>query len=346
MESVSAYSMTLKQVVEALVFASPKPLTTKEILAALKSAGNPEKTDDASALEYAKTKEDELEAVLAEIAREMVDTGRSFQLMEQANGWSLVTDPKAVHWVRQLYPEAKPTRLSGPQLETLAIIAYRQPVTRADIEAVRGVAVDGPVQVLMERSLIKIAGRAELPGRPLLYSTTEYFLQHFGLKKVEELPNAQELRKIELPKAEVPAEPAPAEGEAAAGTEEKGKKGRKKKGAEGASAPAEPATTAAEAAAAPAEQTNPESAEGTAAPVEEPPTDADSVQADASAPDASTASEAPAAAPESEPEPAPEPQAEPEPVVEAEPISEPEPAPVDEPPLADDTQSSDEKIDQ
>jgi segregation and condensation protein B len=196
--------MTLKQIVEALVFASPKPLSTKEICAALKSAGNPEKTDDAAALDYAKAKEGDVLPVLAEIQAELETTSRAFQLVEQVNGWSFVTIPSAVHWVRQLYPEAKPTRLTGPQLETLAIIAYRQPVTRADIEAVRGVAVDSVVQVLMERSLIKIAGRADVPGRPLLYETTEYFLQHFGLKGVNELPNADELRRIALPKAEHP----------------------------------------------------------------------------------------------------------------------------------------------
>jgi segregation and condensation protein B len=103
--------------------------------------------------------------------------------------------------VRQLYPEAKPTRLSGPQLETLAIVAYRQPVTRADIEAVRGVAVDGVMQILLDRGLVKIAGRAEVPGRPLLYSTTEYFLEHFGLKTTDELPNSSELKRVALPTA-------------------------------------------------------------------------------------------------------------------------------------------------
>jgi segregation and condensation protein B len=129
------------------------------------------------------------------------------------NGWSLVSDPACAQWVRQLYPEAKPTRLTGPQLETLAIIAYRQPVTRADCEAVRGVAVDGVMQVLLDRGLVKIAGRAEVPGRPLLYSTTEYFLQHFGLKTTEELPNAQELKRVALPTAPQPAAetPKPAE---------------------------------------------------------------------------------------------------------------------------------------
>jgi segregation and condensation protein B len=206
--------MTLKQVVEALVFASPKPLTPKEILAALKAAGDPAKTEDQMALDYAKAKEADILAALAEIAEELRSSGRAFRLQEQINGWSFVTDPGAVQWVRKLYPEAKPTRLSGPQLETLAIIAYRQPVTRADIEAVRGVAVDGVVQILLERSLIKIAGRAEVPGRPLLYETTEYFLQHFGIKSVDELPNAAELKRVELPKAPVPEAPqAPAEAE-------------------------------------------------------------------------------------------------------------------------------------
>jgi segregation and condensation protein B len=92
-------------------------------------------------------------------------------------------------------------------LETLAIIAYRQPVTRADIEAVRGVAVDGVMQILLDRGLVKIAGRADVPGRPLLYSTTEYFLEHFGLKSTDELPNAGELKRVILPTAPVAEEP-------------------------------------------------------------------------------------------------------------------------------------------
>jgi segregation and condensation protein B len=205
--------MTLKHVIEALVFASPKPLLTKEIVAALKAAGAG--TEDQEALDYAKTKEAEVAALLEELKIDYVESGRAFQLAEQINGWALVTDPAAAAWVRQLYPEAKPTRLSGPALETLAIIAYRQPVTRADIEAVRGVAVDGVMQALLERSLVKIAGRAEVPGRPLLYSTTEYFLQHFGLKAVDELPNADELRRVALPTAPItPVEETPAtEGE-------------------------------------------------------------------------------------------------------------------------------------
>jgi segregation and condensation protein B len=208
---------TLKQVIEALVFASPKPLLTKEIVAALRAAG--QGTEDQDALEFAKSKEADVLAALEELQVELSAAGRAFQVVERVNGWTLVSDPICAPWVRQLYPEAKPTRLSGPQLETLAIIAYRQPVTRADIEAVRGVAVDGVMQVLLDRGLVKIAGRAEVPGRPLLYSTTEYFLQHFGLKTTDELPNAGELKRVALPKAPAPEAPAEKTATPAGGTE-------------------------------------------------------------------------------------------------------------------------------
>lgn len=196
--------MTLKQVTEALVFASQKPLTPKEIISALKSAALD--SEDADILAFAKAREEDILAVLGDISNELRESGRAFQLIERANGWTMVSDPLCGLWVRQLYPESKPSRLSGPALETLAIIAYRQPIMRADIEAVRGVAVDGMVQSLLERGLIRIAGRADIPGRPLLYETTEVFLVHFGLKSVEDLPNAGELRRINLPTAPVPEE--------------------------------------------------------------------------------------------------------------------------------------------
>ncbi|MEA3209326.1 MAG: segregation and condensation protein [Chthoniobacter sp.] len=193
--------MTLKQVIEALVFASPKPISTGEILAALRAAGAA--SEDQDARDFAKLKEADVLAALGEVQADLSATQRAFQLVERASGWTLVSDPTCAVWVRQLYPEAKPTRLSGPQLETLAIVAYRQPVTRADIEAVRGVAVDGVMQVLLDRGLVRIAGRAEVPGRPLLYSTTEYFLEHFGLRNTDELPNSSELKRVALPVAKV-----------------------------------------------------------------------------------------------------------------------------------------------
>ena len=200
--------LTLKHATEALVFASPRPLTIPEIAKAVRAAAA--ESEDAAVQALAKTTDEEVATMLEELKNDFTQQQRAFQIVEQANGWSMSTVKEVADWVRQLYPEAKPARLSGPALETLAIIAYRQPVTRADIEAVRGVAVDGVMQVLLDRALVKIAGRAELPGRPLLYQTTEYFLQHFGLKTTDELPNVNELRRVQLPKAEIPAEEKPA----------------------------------------------------------------------------------------------------------------------------------------
>ena len=197
---------SLKQVVEALVFASQKPLVPREIAAALKAAAD--ESDEPSTVALGKTKEGEIGAILEQIKIEPDGSGRAFQLIEQVNGWHFVTANTFAPWVRQLFPESKPVRLSGPALETLAIIAYRQPITRADIEAVRGVAVDGMVNMLLERGLVRIAGRADVPGRPLLYESTEYFLEHFGLKSLDELPNSSELRRIPLPVATPPPSPA------------------------------------------------------------------------------------------------------------------------------------------
>ena len=210
--------LTLKHATEALVFASPRPLTIPEIAKAMRDAAV--ESEDPAVQMLAKTTDAEVAAMLEELKIEYIMQQRAFQLAEQVNGWAMATVKEAADWVRQLYPEAKPTRLSGPALETLAIIAYRQPVTRADIEAVRGVAVDGVMQVLLDRALVKIAGRAELPGRPLLYETTEYFLQHFGLKTTDELPNVDELRRVQLPKAEIPAEEKPAAPAEAEGSED------------------------------------------------------------------------------------------------------------------------------
>jgi segregation and condensation protein B len=190
--------MTLKKIIEALVFASQKPLLPHEIVNALRSAGGEE---DAEAREFSKVKEAEVAAALEELKAGYIEAGHAFSLVDQVNGWHVVTVPECGKWVRQLYPESKPARLSGPALETLAIVAYRQPITKADIEAVRGVAVDGMMQTLLEKGLIRIAGRAEVPGRPLLYETTEHFLEHFGLRGVDELPNSAELRRANLPSA-------------------------------------------------------------------------------------------------------------------------------------------------
>ena len=201
--------MTLVRVVEALLFSAQKPLTPKELAHAIKAAGD---EDELAPNEFAKTNEAEVSAALEQLKIEYIEQGRAFQVLEKADGWQLASDPAYARWVRGLFPAAKPQRLSAPALETLAIIAYRQPITRADVEVVRGVAIDGVLQSLMERGLVKIAGRAEVPGRPLLYETTQFFLDHFGLKNLDELPNSEELRKRYLPTATPPPESAaPAE---------------------------------------------------------------------------------------------------------------------------------------
>ena len=195
--------MTLTKIIEALLFSAQKPLSIREMTAVIRGAED----DESGSSEFTRVKEAEVAAALEQLKIEYIEQGRAFQLTEKAEGWQLATDPSFAKWVRQLFPAPKPARLSAPALETLAIIGYRQPITRADVEAVRGVNIDGVLQTLMERGLVKIAGRAEIPGRPLLYETTQFFLDHFGLRNLDELPNVEELRKRNLPVARVVAPP-------------------------------------------------------------------------------------------------------------------------------------------
>ena len=228
--------MELKAIVEALMVASDDPLPASEIarlirarvaesedeaLAAAEEGqggqggqGDYTPKDDASAEAAPATSEPEAIKAFAELTDlEVVEaihqlneayesTGRSFRALERAKGWKIYTSPDFGEFVKHLFPGRKPKRLSGPAMETLAVIAYRQPVTKAAIDAVRGVSSDGMLQKLLDLELVKIGGRAELPGRPLLYETTDYFFEHFGIKSPEELPNALELRNMELPEPE------------------------------------------------------------------------------------------------------------------------------------------------
>jgi segregation and condensation protein B len=188
--------MTLPRVIEALLFSAQKPLSTKEIVDVIKRF---READDSSPNQFANVNEAEIVGVLEQLKAEYIEEERAFQLVEKAQGWQLASDPAYAQWVRQLFPGPKPARLTAPALETLAIIAYRQPITRAEIEAVRGVNIDGVLQTLMERGLVKIGGRANFPGRPLLYETTQFFLDHFGLCSLDELPNVEEMRTRHLP---------------------------------------------------------------------------------------------------------------------------------------------------
>ena len=201
--------MTLPQVLEALIFASPNPLPLAEMRAVLKSAA--EFTEEPEAAALARCRDQDVLDSLAALAAGYRQQGHGFELTETAAGWHLTTVSATAPWVRQLFPENRPARLSAPALETLAIIAYRQPLPRAEVEAVRGVDAGGVVQTLLDRGLVRIAGRAELPGRPLLYATTPLFLEHFGLKEVKELPAFDELRLTLLAKEEPREESAPPE---------------------------------------------------------------------------------------------------------------------------------------
>lgn len=130
-------------------------------------------------------------------------------IVEVAEGYQMVTNPACSPWIRKVFASSIPKRLSQSSLETLAIVSYKQPIIKAEIEAIRGVNSDGVVKTLLERRLIKILGRKEAPGRPLMYGTTSEFLQQFGLKDLSELPTLKEFAEIDIPEPPeaVPDEP-------------------------------------------------------------------------------------------------------------------------------------------
>lgn len=198
--------MDLKHIVEAMIFAAPEPISADEIAKAVRRGAR--ESENAVPVEgLGSTSEQEILEAIDELLIENDQRARPIQLQEGPNGWRFVTRPEMAEWIRALLPEMRPEKLSPPALETLALIAYRQPITKADIEAVRGVNCDGMVNKLLERNLIEGAGRADLPGRPILYGTTPLFLEHFGVKNIDSLPNSDELRKVELPTAESEADP-------------------------------------------------------------------------------------------------------------------------------------------
>src|SRR5215471_5539276 len=194
--------MELKFILEAILFSAQKPLSLKELRDVF--AGAPEHSDGTeTARALRKVKEETLTAALEELAREHEQAGRSYRLVCVAGAWQFVTQPDYAPWLKALIGhKSRPPRLSQPALETLAIIAYRQPLTRAEIEQVRGVTVDGVMQTLLERGLVEQVGRAEVVGRPMTYGTTALFLEYFGLRCLEDLPTADELRRIPLQKPE------------------------------------------------------------------------------------------------------------------------------------------------
>jgi len=192
--------MELKDTLEAILFSSQKPLSAKELQDILRQAG-----EEADGKEHASAKAKGITAALEILAGEVEGLNRSYRLVCVAGAWQFITQPEHAPWVRALVGvKNRPTRLSKPALETLAIIAYRQPLTRAQMEEIRGVSVDGVIGTLAERELVEVTGRADAPGRPQTYGTTQLFLEYFGLRGLEELPDAEELRQVPITKPEAP----------------------------------------------------------------------------------------------------------------------------------------------
>jgi segregation and condensation protein B len=184
--------MELKRIVEAILFASNKPKSVSELVTLIKKGAEGRPVG-----EVGKVTPKTVEAALEQVRSDHAES--SFELKEVAGGFRFASKSDYASWVSLLFNETKPPKLTQAGLETLAIIAYRQPISRAEIEAVRGVGVGGVIDTLIERNVVRIGGRADLPGRPLLYETTDYFLEHFGLRGIDDLPNVEELRRAKMP---------------------------------------------------------------------------------------------------------------------------------------------------
>lgn len=168
-----------KSLIEAILFLSGEPIT----LSSLK--------------DVIETPEVELKKFMDELISDYTEKNGGILIAEIANGYQMITNPAYAPWLRKFKASSAATKLSVPALETLAIIAYRQPIIKAEIEQLRGVNSDGVIKTLLDRKLIKIMGRKEAPGRPLLYGTTKEFLQYFGLKDLTELPTLKDIEREE-----------------------------------------------------------------------------------------------------------------------------------------------------
>lgn len=193
--------MELKHILESILFSAQNPLSPKELRDVLAVAA--ENSEDVLIKGLKKTSFEAITAALEELAREHEQAARTYRLVCVAGSWQFASQPEFAPWIKALVGHrSRPPRLSQPALETLSVIAYRQPCTRAEVEQVRGVAVDGVMQTLLERNLVEAVGRAEVIGRPVTYGTTRGFLEYFGIKSLEDLPAADELRRIVVQKPE------------------------------------------------------------------------------------------------------------------------------------------------
>ncbi len=166
----------IKPIVEALLFASEEPITLRKL------------TDIIEGVDSAQIQE-----TIVQLKNDYTIQGRSFQIEEIAGGYQLFSRPEYYEWIAKLRKKSGETKLSQAALETLAIIAYKQPILRANLESIRGVQSGQIIRLLMEKDLVKVVGRDESLGHPLLYGTTKKFLEYFGLKDIKDLPKIEEL---------------------------------------------------------------------------------------------------------------------------------------------------------
>ena len=182
MSQDSAKVLESKAAIEALLFVSEKPLLIEQIKSTL------------DGLEAARIRE-----IILELKSDYENINRGLRIEEIAGGFQLGTSPEVAEVLKKFYKQRDAKALSSPALETLAIIAYKQPLTRLDIECLRGVNVDGVIKSLLEKNLIRISGRKDVIGRPFVYGTTRQFLEHFGLAGLEDLPKIEDFAKNAFP---------------------------------------------------------------------------------------------------------------------------------------------------
>ena len=185
----------LKSALEALLFSSDKPLALEQLRNALDAQGK-----------------DEILAAIAQLMVEYEASNRGMRIVEIAGGFQMVASLAYASFLRKLYKDRRVEKLSKPALETLALIAYKQPITKMEVESLRSVNIDGVIDSLLDKDLIRVAGRKKTPGRPFVFGTTRRFLEYFGLKSLDELPKMENFSVLQEQKiteeTNVNAEPA------------------------------------------------------------------------------------------------------------------------------------------
>ncbi|MDQ8205152.1 SMC-Scp complex subunit ScpB [Pelagicoccus sp. SDUM812003] len=202
-------AFSLDRVLKALLFGASGPLSVKDIQAVFTKfhAAIEEPEEEEASPDYEEPEQPflpgdgmpttevpslvtsaQIRECMDRIAEELVEKDEVYRLIERHSGFVLVTSPTVGEWIRLLRDEPRPIKLNQSALETLAVIAYRQPVVRAEVEKIRGVSIDSPLSKLLERDFVQVVGRADLPGRPIQYGTTEAFLEFVGIRSIEELP--------------------------------------------------------------------------------------------------------------------------------------------------------------